>query len=66
MDFKYFCYDVIELVEKLGWARFDVLMLSTSIKDFAGVLAEYNLPELEATAAKTKRSYNYYIDKLIK
>jgi len=66
MESKYFCYDVIELVEKLGWARFDVLMLSTAIKDFAGVLAEYNLPELEATAAKTKRSYNYYIDKLIK
>ena len=66
MDFKYFCYDVIELVEKLGWARFDVIMFGTALKDLAGVLTDYNLIELEATAAKTKRSYNYYIDKLIK
>ena len=66
MDFKYFCYDVIELVEKLGWARFDVIMFGTALKDLAGVLTDYNLIELEAVAAKTKRSYNFYIDKLIK
>jgi hypothetical protein len=66
MDFKYFCYDVIELVEKLGWARFDVIMFGTALKDLAEVLTDYNLIELEATAAKTKRSYNFYIDKLIK
>ena len=66
MDFKYFCYDVIELVEKLGWARFDVIMFGTALKDLAGVLADYDLIELEAAAAKTKRSYNFYIDKLIK
>lgn len=66
MDFKYFCYDVIELVEKLGWARFDVIMFGTALKDLAGVLIDYDLIELEAAAAKTKRSYNFYIDKLIK
>jgi hypothetical protein len=66
MDFKYFCYDVIELVEKLGWARFDVIMFGTALKDLAGVLSDYDLIELEAAAAKTKRSYNFYIDKLIK
>lgn len=66
MDFKYFCYDVIELVEKLGWARFDVIIFGTALKDLAGVLTDYNLIELEAVAAKTKRSYNFYIDKLIK
>lgn len=66
MDFKYFCYDVIELVEKLGWARFDVIMFGTALKDLAGVLIEYDLIELEDVAAKTKRSYNFYIDKLIK
>ena len=66
MDFKYFCYDVIELVEKLGWARFDVIMFGTALKDLAGVLTDYNLIELEAAAAKTKRSYIFYIDKLIK
>lgn len=66
MDFKYFCYDVIELVEKLGWARFDVIMFGTALKDLVGVLTDYNLIELEAAAAKTKRSYNFYIDKLIK
>ncbi len=66
MDFKYFCYDVIELVEKLGWARFDVIIFGTALKDLAGVLTDYNLIELEAAAAKTKRSYNFYIDKLIK
>jgi hypothetical protein len=66
MDFKYFCYDVIELVEKLGWARFDVIMFGTALKDLAGVLTDYNLIELEAAAAKTKRSYNFFIDKLIK
>ncbi len=66
MDFKYFCYDVIELVEKLGWARFDVIMFGTALKDLAGALTDYNLIELEAAAAKTKRSYNFYIDKLIK
>lgn len=66
MDFKYFCYDVIELVEKLGWARFDVIVFGTALKDLAGVLTDYNLIELEAAAAKTKRSYNFYIDKLIK
>ena len=63
---KFFCYDVIELVEKLGWARFDVIMFGTALKDLAGVLADYDLIELEAAAAKTKRSYNFYIDKLIK
>ena len=66
MDFKYFCYDVIELVEKLGWARFDVIMFGTALKDLAGVLTDYDLIELETAAAKTKRSYNFYIDKLIK
>lgn len=66
MESKYFCYDVIELVEKLGWARFDVIMFGTALKDIAGVLTDYNLIELEDTAAKTKRSYNYFIDKLIK
>jgi hypothetical protein len=66
MDFKYFCYDVIELVEKLGWARFDVIMFGTAHKDLAGALTDYNLIELEASAAKTKRSYNFYFDKLIK
>lgn len=66
MESKYFCYDVIELVEKLGWARFDVIMFGTALKDLAGVLTDYNLIELEAAAAKTKRSYNFYIDKLIK
>jgi hypothetical protein len=66
MGFKYFCYDVIELVEKLGWARFDVIMFGTALKDLAGVLIDYDLIELEAAAAKTKRSYNFYIDKLIK
>jgi hypothetical protein len=66
MDFKYFCYDVIELVEKLGWARFDVIIFGTALKDLAGVLTDYNLIELEAAAAKTKRSYNFFIDKLIK
>ena len=66
MDFKYFCYDVIELVEKLGWARFDVIMFGTALKDLAGVLTDYSLIELEAAAAKTKRSYNFFIDKLIK
>ncbi len=66
MDFKYFCYDVIELVEKLGWARFDVIIFGTALNDLAGVLTDYNLIELEAAAAKTKRSYNFYIDKLIK
>ena len=66
MESKYFCYDVIELVEKLGWARFDVIMFGTALKDLAGVLTDYNLIELEAAAAKTKRSYNFFIDKLIK
>jgi hypothetical protein len=66
MESKYFCYNVIELVEKLGWARFDVIMFGTALEDLAGVLTDYNLIELEAAAAKTKRSYNFYIDKLIK
>ena len=63
---KFFCYDVIELVEKLGWARFDVIMFGTALKDLAGVLIDFDLIELEAAAAKTKKSYNFYIDKLIK
>ena len=65
MESKYFCYDVLELVEKLGWARFDLLMFGTGAKEVPVVLHDFNLIELEPVITKTKRSYKYYFDKLL-
>lgn len=66
MESKYFCYDVLELVEKLGWARFDLLMFGTGAKEVPEVLNDFNLIELEPIITKTKRSYNFYFNKLLK
>ncbi len=65
LESKHFCYDVIDLNEKLGWSRFDVLIFGTSKKEVPAVLAEYNFPELEAGVIGIKRSYNYFLNKLI-
>ena len=64
MESKHFCYDVIDLNEKLGWSRFDVLIFGTSKKEVPAVLAEYNFPELEAGVISIKRSYNFFLNKL--
>ncbi len=66
MESKYFCYDVLELVEKLGWARFDLLMFGAGAKEVPEVLNDFNLIELEPIITKTKRSYNFYFNKLLK
>lgn len=65
LESKHFCYDVIDLYEKLGWSRFDVLIFGTSKKAVLAVLVEYNLPELEACVIGIKRSYSYFLNKLI-
>lgn len=65
LESKHFCYDVIDINEKLGWSRFDVLIFGTSKKEVPAVLAEYNFPELEAGVIGIKRSYNYFLNKLI-
>jgi hypothetical protein len=65
LESKHFCYDVIDLNEKLGWSRFDVLIFGTSKKEVPAVLAEYNFPELEAGVIGIKRSYNFFLNKLI-
>ena len=65
LESKYFCYDVLELVEKLGWARFDLLMFGTGAKEVPVVLHDFKLIELEPVISKTKRSYKYYFDKLL-
>ena len=62
---KFFCYDVIELVEKLGWSRFDLIVFGTPAKDITSVLSAYNLIELEQQVKSTRRNYSYFIDKLI-
>ena len=62
---KFFCYDVIELVEKLGWSRFDLIVFGTPAKDITSVLSAYNLIELEQQVKNTRRNYSYFIDKLI-
>jgi hypothetical protein len=62
---KFFCYDVIELVEKLGWSRFDLIIFGTPVKDIPSVLSAYNLIELEQQVKSTRRNYSYFIDKLI-
>jgi hypothetical protein len=66
MESKYFCYDVLELVEKLGWARFDLLMFGTGAKEVPEVLNDFNLIELEPIITKTKRCCNFYFNKLLK
>ncbi len=65
LESKHFCYDVIDLYEKLGWSRFDVLIFGTSKKAVLAVLVEYNLSELEACVIGIKRSYSYFLNKLI-
>ena len=65
LESKHFCYDVIDLNEKLGWSRFDVLIFGTSKKEVPTVLVEYNFPELEAAIITIKRSLNYFLTKLI-
>jgi hypothetical protein len=62
---KFFCYDVIELVEKLGWTRFDLIMFGTPAKDISSILSAYNLIELETQVKSTRRNFCYFIDKLI-
>lgn len=62
---KFFCYDVIELVEKLGWTRFDLIMFGTPAKDISSILSAYNLIELEPQVKSTRRNFCYFIDKLI-
>jgi hypothetical protein len=62
---KFFCYDVIELVEKLGWSRFDLIMFGTPASDVSSILSEYNLIELEQQVKSTRRNYSYFLDKLI-
>lgn len=56
LETKYFCYDVLELNEKLGWSRFDLLIFGTSKKEVPVLLAEYNLPELEAGVISEKEA----------
>jgi hypothetical protein len=63
---KFFCYDVIELVEKLGWSRFDLIMFGTPASDVSSILSEYNLIELEQQVKSTRRNYSYFLDKIIK
>ena len=65
LESKHFCYDVIDLYEKLGWSRFDVLIFGTSKKEVPAVLKEYSLSELEAGVIGIKRSYSYFLNKLI-
>jgi hypothetical protein len=62
---KFFCYDVIELVEKLGWSRFDLIIFGTPVKDISGILSAYNLIELEQQVKTTRRNYAFFIDKLV-
>jgi hypothetical protein len=62
---KFFCYDVIELVEKLGWSRFDLIIFGTPVKDISGILSAYNLTDLEQQVKTTKRNYSFFIDKLV-
>lgn len=63
---KYFCFDVIALVDKLGWDKFYFLVLSKNKNQVPALLQEYGYPELKDTAEKVIRNSNFYFTKLLK
>ena len=65
LESKHFCYNVIELKDKIDWARFDVLIFGTSKKEVPVILAEYEIPSLEPVVTSIRRDYSYFLNKLI-
>ena len=63
---KYFCYDVGELVDKLGWNRFYYLALGSKIDSIPEILNEYSLPELKDKMTNVINNSSYYFNKLLK
>ncbi len=61
---KYFCYDVEELVKKLGWDRFMFLVHSSGAEIIASTLTEYGFPELKEKMLGVKRNYNFFFNNL--
>jgi hypothetical protein len=63
---KYFCYDVDELVDTLGWDRFIYLASTSNIQRIPEILEEFSHPELTSKLIKVIRDSSYYFDKLLK
>ena len=65
LESKHFCYNVIELKDKVDWARFEILIFGISKKEVPVVLEEYNILEMELVVTSIRRDYSYFLNKLI-
>ena len=61
-----FCIAIKELVRILNWARFELLIFYTSVKDVEGLLTEYDKLGCLQGILNIKEHYSYYLDTIIK
>ena len=61
-----FIIKVIELVKRLSWARFDLLIFNTRNEDVENLLIQYNEPGCLPGIMDVKERYPYFLNSLIK
>jgi hypothetical protein len=61
-----FIIKVIELVKRLSWARFDLLIFNTRNEDVENLLIQFNEPGCFQGIIDVKEHYPYFLNSLIK
>jgi hypothetical protein len=61
-----FIIKVIELVKRLSWARFDLLIFNTRNEDVENLLIQFNEPGCLQGIMDIKERYPYFLNSLIK
>jgi hypothetical protein len=61
-----FIIKVIELVKRLSWARFDLLIFNTRNEDIENLLIQFNEPGCLPGILDVKERYPYFLNSLIK
>jgi len=61
-----FIIKVIELVKRLSWARFDLLIFNTRNEDIENLLIQFNEPGCLPGIMDVKERYPYFLNSLIK
>ena len=61
-----FCIAIKELVRILNWARFELLIFYTSVKDVENLLIEFELPGCLQGVLDVKDRYAYFLNSIIK
>ena len=61
-----FIIKVIELVKRLSWARFDLLIFNTRNEDVENLLIQFNEPGCLPGIMDVKERYPYFLNSLIK